>query len=89
MPTFRTQSLGHIVNTCQLIAGRQLYGGDGGVGKTESAVALFTIKVNVLVVIMFMTIMAVAQFITHSVTTIFYDMYQVVFAKQRQCPEDA
>lgn len=89
MLTFWAQPLSHIVNTCQFVAGRQLYSGDGGIGKAECAVAVLAVEVGVLVVILDMAIVTVAQFVAYAVATILNDVYQMVLSEQRKCPEDA
>ena len=87
--TFRAQPLSHVVDTCQFVAGRQLYSGNGYIGKAESAVAMLAVEVGVLVVILDMAVVAVAQFVAYAVAAILNDVYQVMFSEQRKCPEDA
>jgi hypothetical protein len=81
MLTFRAQPLSHVVNTCQFVAGGQLYSGNGDIGKAESAVAMLAVEVGVLVVILDMAVVAVAQFVAYAVAAILNDVYQVVLSE--------
>ena len=58
--TLRTESLGHVVNAVQPIPLGKQDGGDGHLVDTESAVAAFAVEVHVLVVVVLMTVVAVA-----------------------------
>ena len=48
-----------------------------------------TVKMNVLVIVMLMSVMAVTQFIAYPITTILYNMYQMVLTEKGECPEYA
>ena len=61
MLTFRAQPLSHVVDTCQFVAGRQLYSGNGDIGKAESAVAMLAVEVGVQVIKMLTVFAAVAR----------------------------
>ena len=56
----RTESLGHVVNAVQPISLGKQDGGYGYLVNTESAVAAFAVEVHVLVVVVLMTVVAVA-----------------------------
>lgn len=48
-----------------------------------------TIEMDMLVVVVVMTVVTVAQLVAHAVASVLKDMYQMVFAKEGQCTEDA
>ena len=80
--TFRTQTFGHVVNAGEQIALGESYRGDGGVLKTECAMTLFAIEVNVLIVVDIVTIVTVAEFETHTIAAILNDVNQMMLTEE-------
>ena len=48
-----------------------------------------TVEMYVLVVVLMMAIVTMAQFVAHTVATVFQNMHQVVLAEERERTEDA
>ena len=87
--TLRTQSLGHIVDAMELVALGKMNSRNGSLGYAERALAPFAEEVYMLVVVVLMSVVAVAQLVAYTVGTILDDMHQMVLAEQRQSPEYA
>ena len=62
---------------------------NGNVVDAERALAAFAVEVDVLVVVVFVAVGAVAYFIAYPVASVLKDMNQMMLAKQRQDPEYA
>ena len=84
-----TEALGHVVDALELIAIGEDDGGDGHVVQTEGAMTALTIEMHMLVVVIVVTMVAVAEFIAHAVAAILDDVHQMVLAEEGERTEDA
>ena len=83
-----TDALDDIVDGGHQEAVRNIDLGHGDVRQAEGAVTLLAEEVNMQVIILVVA-MAVAEFIAHAVTTILYDMHQMMLTEESERTKDA
>ena len=82
----RTNTLYHVVDGNLPKAFRQLYFWNGNILQTVCTATSLTKEVDMQVVIHLLIVTA-TQLVAYAVAAVFNDVYQMVFAKERQCAE--
>lgn len=85
--TFRADSLCHVVDALHLETVRVIHLGYGQLFKTECAVAHFTVKMHVTVIIN--PAMGMAQLVSHTLAAVIDLMQQMVLLEKHQSTEYA